>query len=209
MGIAFGVLLQSKGFGFGWALAMGLFIYAGSAQFVAVGLLAAGFSPLAGALVILMVNARHVFYSISMLEKFKIYGKAKWYMIFSLTDETFALLVSAKPPAGMPEKPFYMAIAVMDHLYWVIGCTLGGLLGAAIPINTQGIDFVMTALFVVIFLEQWRERKNRIPALVGLVVSFVCRILFGTTWFILAAMAVLVLVFVLAKKPFEKVVASQ
>ncbi|MDL2218779.1 AzlC family ABC transporter permease [Ruminococcaceae bacterium OttesenSCG-928-O06] len=204
MGMAFGMLLASKGYGAGWAFVMALTIYAGSGQFVAVGLMAAGFAPLTAALMTLAVNARHVFYGIPLLERFKHYGRAKWYMVFALTDETFALFCSVQPPPGMDEKKFYLAISVMDHIYWVCGCTLGGLLGSALPINTTGIDFVMTALFAVIFLEQWKVKANRTPALIGLGASILCRVVFGPQWFILAAMAVLVLVFSLGIRPLQQ-----
>lgn len=203
MGMAFGILLQSKGYGPVWAFFMALFIFAGSMQFVAVGLLAAGFHPLTAFVMTLMVNARHIFYGISMLEQFKPYGRAKYYMIFALTDETFSLLCSAETPPGISRERFSLAIAALDHSYWITGCTLGGIIGSAMPINTTGIDFVMTALFVVIFLEQWREKRNRGPALIGLIISFLCLVLFGPEWFILAAMAVLVIVFTLARKPIE------
>jgi 4-azaleucine resistance transporter AzlC len=183
---------------------MGLVIYAGSGQFVAVGLMATGFDPLGAFLVTLMVNARHVFYGVSMLERFKRYGKAKYYMIFSLTDETFALLLSAKPPAGVSEEKFSFAISLLDHLYWIAGCVIGGALGTALPINTSGIDFVMTALFVVIFLDQWKHKQNRTPALIGLGASIVCRVIFGPDWFILASMSVLIIVFTIFKKPIER-----
>ncbi len=209
MGMAFGILLQSKGYGPLWAFCMALFIFAGSMQFVAVGLMAAGFHPVIALLMTLMVNARHVFYGISMLETFRRFGKAKYYMIFGLTDETFALFCSVKPPPGMNEERFFLSIAALDQSYWVAGCTLGGLLGTALPINVLGIDFVMTALFVVIFLEQWKQKQNRTPALIGLGVSILCRVVFGPQWFILAAMAVLVLVFSLAKKPLERQVAPK
>jgi 4-azaleucine resistance transporter AzlC len=204
MGMAFGILLASKGYGALWAFAMAVTIYAGSAQFVAVGLMAAGFDPLGAFLVTLMVNARHVFYGVSMLERFKSYGKAKLYMIFALTDETFALHCSAKPPKGMSEERFYLAISVLDHLYWIVGCTVGGLIGGAMSINTLGIDFVMTALFVVIFLDQWKKKQNRTPALIGLGASIVCRLVFGPNWFILACMAALVILFSLFKKPLDR-----
>ncbi len=209
MGAAFGILLSSKGYGPVWAFLMALIIYAGSGQFVGVGLLVSGFHPLTAFFMTLVVNARHIFYGISMLERFRDFGRAKWYMIFSLTDETFALLCSAKAPAGMDEKKFQLAIAVMDQSYWVAGCTAGGVIGALLPTAaggidyTKGIDFVMTALFVVIFLEQWKRVQNRIPALIGMGVSLVCRVLFGPQWFILAAMAGMVLVFSLCKKPLE------
>ncbi|MDL2325424.1 AzlC family ABC transporter permease [Ruminococcaceae bacterium OttesenSCG-928-A16] len=203
MGMAFGMLLQSAGYNAWWAFFMALFIYAGSGQFLAVGILAAGFNPLLAFFMTLMVNARHIFYGISMLERFKNFGKAKWYMVLSLTDETFALLTAAVPPKGVEAKPFYLAIAMLDHFYWIAGCTLGGLFGAALPINTKGIDFVMTALFVVILLEQWQQKSNRIPAIIGLGGSLLCRVVFGPQWFILAAMALLLVVFMAAKKPLE------
>ncbi len=210
MGMAFGILLASKGYAPVWAFLMALVIYAGSGQFVAVGLMAAGFHPVTTFFMTLVVNARHIFYGISMLDKFKIFGREKWYMIFSLTDETFALLSSAKAPEGMSERKFMLAIAMMDQSYWITGCTVGGLIGYFLPSAaggidyTKGIDFVMTALFVVIFLEQWKVRQNRTPALIGLGVSIVCRLVFGPQWFILAAMAVMVVVFSLLKKPFER-----
>lgn len=204
MGAAFGILLASKGFSALWAFCMALFIYAGSGQFMAVGLLTAGFNPFAAFYMTLMVNARHVFYGIGLLERFKRFGKAKYYMIFALTDETFALQCSQKPPMGVSEEKFYLAISVLDHAYWVFGCTLGGIIGTAIPFNTKGIDFAMTALFLVILLQQWKERQNRTPALIGLSVSLVCRVAFGAQWFILAAMAAMLLIFCLARKPFER-----
>ncbi len=199
MGMAFGILLASKGYGPLWAFFMALTIYAGSGQFVAVGLMAGGFSPVSALFVTLMLNARHVFYGISLLERFKQYSRAKYYMIFALTDETFALLSAVPTPQGMSEERFSLAICILDHLYWVCGCTLGGVIGSAMPVSTRGIDFVMTALFVVIFLQQWRAKENRTPALIGLGVSVLCRLVFGPQWFILAAMAVLVLVFGLGR----------
>ena len=203
MGMAFGILLASKGYGPVWAFFMALTIYAGSGQFVGVGLMASGFDPLGAVLVTLMVNARHLFYGISMLERFKKYGPAKYYMIFALTDETFSLLSSVETPKGMDEEKFSLTISVLDQCYWVAGCTLGGLIGTAMPFSTVGIDFVMTALFVVIFLEQWRVPANRTPALIGLGVSVVCRLAFGPNLFILASMAVLVVVFSLSKSRIE------
>ncbi|MGD9559617.1 MAG: AzlC family ABC transporter permease [Oscillospiraceae bacterium] len=209
MGMAFGILLASKGYGALWAFFMALFIFAGSMQFVAVALMAGGFDPLSAFLLTLMVNARHIFYGIPMLERFKHYGKARFYMIFALTDETFSLMCSTQPPPGVDEKRFYLSIAALDHSYWVTGCTLGGLIGSAMPVNTTGIDFVMTALFTVIFIEQWRQKQNRTPALIGLGVSVLCRVVFGPQWFILAAMAVLVLIFSLGRTPLERRLDSQ
>lgn len=204
MGIAFGILLESRGYGAGWALLMAVVIYAGSGQFLAVEIMAAGFNPLLAFGMTLMINARYAFYGISMLEKFKMFGKEKWYMIFTLTDETFALLTSAKPPSDVPEKNFYIAISALNNFYWIAGCTLGGLIGSSMSINTKGIDFVMTALFVVILMEQWQIKQNRVPAMLGIGCTILCMVFFGNQWFVLAAMALLLLVFTAAKKPIER-----
>ncbi len=204
LGAAFGILLNSKGYHWGWAVLMSVFIYAGSMQFVAIGILTGPFLPLQTALMTLMVNARHLFYGISMLTKLKNMGKKKPYMIFSLTDETFSLLCSAKAPARVDKNWFLFFIAFLDQLYWVIGSAAGGIIGSLVSFNTKGIDFVMTALFTVIFLNQWEENKNHIPALVGLGVSALCLIVFGSGRFILPSMALIVLALSLLKKPMEQ-----
>lgn len=188
LGAAFGILLESKGYGFGWAALMSIFIYAGSMQFVAVDLLATGAGFLQVILMTLMVNIRHVFYGISMLGKFRNLGAKKPYMIFSLTDETFSLLCTAEPPKNVDRNWFFFFIALLNQLYWIAGSVVGGLLGSSFSFNTQGIDFAMTALFVVIFVNQWHEAKSHVPALVGLVCSLVCLLLFGADNFILPAL---------------------
>ena len=188
LGAAFGILLESKWYGFGWAALMSIFIYAGSMQFVAVDLLATGAGFLQVILMTLMVNIRHVFYGISMLGKFRNLGAKKPYMIFSLTDETFSLLCTAEPPKNVDRNWFFFFIALFNQLYWIVGSVVGGLLGSSFSFNTQGIDFAMTALFVVIFVNQWREAKSHVPALVGLVCSLVCLLLFGADNFILPAL---------------------
>ncbi|WP_353616524.1 AzlC family ABC transporter permease [Clostridium sp. D33t1_170424_F3] len=188
LGAAFGILLESKGYGFGWAALMSFLVYAGSMQFVAVSLLVPGVRLIQVAFMTLMVNIRHIFYGISMLEKFQDMGRKKPYMIFSLTDETFSLLCSAQPPEGVDRNWFLFFISLFNQAYWVIGSIAGGLLGAAFTFNTQGIDFAMTALFVVIFVNQWREAKSHIPALAGLVCSVVCLLFFGPSNFILPSM---------------------
>ncbi|GHU82253.1 branched-chain amino acid transporter AzlC [Clostridia bacterium] len=203
LGIAFGILLQSSGYGAAWALLMSLTIYAGSMQFVAVGILAGGFSPLYALLLTLMVNARHIFYGIAMLEPFKRFRRAKSYMIFALTDETFSLLCAVKPPEGVDVPRFYLCVALLDQLYWITGSVLGALAGAALSFNAAGIEFVMPALFVVIFLEQWQSREGRGPAMLGIGVAFVCLLLFGSEWFILPTMALLTAL-LLAVKPSAK-----
>lgn len=204
MGMAFGILLESKGFGFGWAFLMSGCIFAGSMQFVAVGLLAAGFHPLQALAMTLMVNARHIFYGLAMLEKFgPLKRRLRLYMIFALTDETFSLLCASEPPEGVDENRFRFCISFLDHLYWITGCTLGGLAGAALALDTRGIDFVMTALFVTIFLEQWHTKHGRLPALVGVAGSILCLLLFGPSWFIIPAMILLVAVLTALREPIE------
>ena len=158
-------------------------------RFVAVDLLAGPFAPLTAALMTLMVNARHIFYGLSMLERFKICGKLKPYMMFSLSDETYSLLCSAKPPEGMDKKWFMFFIALMDQLYWIAGTAIGALAGSLISFDSTGIDFAMTALFIVIFVEQWESTKDHIPAILGLAVTLLCLVIFGPDWFIIAAMA--------------------
>lgn len=204
LGAAFGILLNCKGYPWGWAVLMSVFIYAGSMQFVAIAILTGPFLPLQAALMTLTVNARHLFYGISMLTKFKDMGKKKSYMIFSLTDETFSLLCSAKAPEGVDKNWFLFFISLLDQLYWIVGSAAGGIIGSLISFNTKGIDFVMTALFTVIFINQWEENKNHIPALVGLGISAVCLILFGPVNFILPSMALIVLTLSLLKKPMEQ-----
>lgn len=203
LGIAFGVLLQSRGYGALWALLMSVCIFAGSMQFVAVGLLAGGFHPLQAALITLMVNARHIFYGIAMLERYRDKKREKPYMIFALTDETFSLLCSAEPPESVSRRSFDLAIATLDHLYWVTGSVIGALFGAAVSFNTSGIEFVMTALFVVIFLEQWRTRGGRPAALLGVMAAVLCLALFGPDGFLLPTMALLVAALTALRAPLE------
>ncbi len=188
LGIAFGVLLSSKGFHAGWAVFMSVAIYAGSMQFVAIDLLVQPFHLLSTVLLTLTVNARHLFYGLSMLDKFRDTGKAKPYLIFSLTDETYSLLCSADPPEGVSRKWFFFFIAALDHLYWILGSVIGCAAGNLIPFDSTGIDFAMTALFLVIFTEQWESSKDHTPAILGVLFTVLCRVLFGTDWFIPLAM---------------------
>ena len=190
LGMGFGILLQSRGYSFLWAGAMSLTIYAGSMQYVAVDLLSTGASLISAALMTLVINARHLFYGLSMLEKYRdVRGGKKFYLIFALTDETYSLVCTARPPKGVDPSAFYFWTSVLDQCYWIAGSVLGGLLGQVLPFDTTGVDFAMTALFVVIFTDQWLTRKNHLPALVGVGVSVVCLLLFGPEGFIIPAMA--------------------
>lgn len=188
LGIAFGVLMSSKGYGPLWSLGVSLFVYAGSMQFVAVGMLAAGFDPLGTVLMTLMVNARHFFYGISMLGKLQGTGRYKPYLIFALSDETFSILSATEPPEGCNRGKFFFCVALLDQLYWVAGSALGSLFGSLLPFNTTGIDFVLTALFVVLFINQWTQADNHLPMAAGVGCAAGCLVLFGAEQFMIPAM---------------------
>ena len=204
LGLAYGFYMNSKGFSFWWPLLMSATIFAGSMEFVTVSLLCGAFNPVYAFLLALMVNARHLFYGISMLERFKGIGRKKWYLIFGMCDESFSILCSTKSPKGVDKGWFMVFVTLLNQCYWVAGATLGGILGSFIPFNTQGIDFVMTALFAAIFIDQWKSQKNHLPALVGLAVPAVCLIVFGPDQFILPSMALILTVLSLLKKPLNK-----
>lgn len=188
LGMGFGILLHEKGYSFWWAILMSMGIYAGSMQYVGVELLAGGVSWISAALMTLMVNARHLFYGISMVEKYRDMGKTKPYLIFALTDETYSLVCDPELPRWMNRKQYYFWVSLLNQCYWVFGSFLGGVLGSAIPFQTDGIDFAMTALFVVIVVEQWEKSSQHIPALLGLGISVVCLLIFGTSRFLIPAM---------------------
>ena len=199
IGIAFGLMLQSAGWGVGWAALMSLTIYAGSGQYLGVSLLAAG-APLAQvAFLTLMVNFRHLVYGLSMLEKFRGMGWRKLYMIFSLTDETYALLSSAKAPEEVDEHRFFFAVALLDQSYWVLGSVIGSLLGSALGFNTTGVDFAMTALFLVIAVGQWRAAGSHVPALLGGAATLASLLIVGAEDMLLPALGIIVAVLVLLR----------
>ena len=204
IGIAFGVMYAEKGYSFLWAILMSLLVYAGSAQYMAVNFFIPGISFAQIILLILMINIRHVFYGISLLEKFHSMGKKRWYMIFGLTDETYSLLCTTKVPKDVDEEKFLFAISILDHSYWIIGSAIGGLAGTFIPFNSEGIDFAMTALFVVIFVEQWMDKKNRIPELIGVSGAILGLLLFGPEKFVLPSMILIVLALFMMRTRFER-----
>ena len=208
IGMAFGLMLQSAGYGVGWALLMSLTIYAGSGQYLGVSLLAAG-APLGQvAFLTLMINFRHLVYGLSMLEKFRGMGARKLYMIFSLTDETYALLSSAQAPVGVNPKSFYFAIAVLDQSYWILGSVIGAVAGAVIPFSTEGVDFAMTALFVVIAVEQWKTYRKHLPALLGCAVTVVFLIILGSVFgqdqMLLISLGVIVLILLILRDRLDE-----
>lgn len=197
LGFAYGLLMHGAGYPAWLAILCSLVVYAGAAQYAAVPLLGM-FDPAGTFLLTLMLNARHVFYGLSMLEKYRDAGREKPYLIFSLTDETYSILLSVHPPKGVDARRFRLAVSGLDQFYWVGATALGALLGAAMPFDTTGVDFVMTALFVTLFTEQWLQTKQHRPALFGLGSSLVCLWLFGTS-FIVPAMA-LITVLLLAQR---------
>lgn len=204
LGAAYGILMDSKGFSLFWIIFASVFVYAGSMQFVSVALLAAGFDPIGALLMTFAVNARHIFYGISMLDQYRGAGNLKPYLIFSLTDESFSILCSAKPPKEAEPKWFYFFISLLNHVYWITGSLLGGILGTMIEFNTKGIDFVLTALFIVILINQWKSAKNHIPAMIGISSAILCRILFGPSDFIIPSMISILILVTALKSPMER-----
>ena len=191
LGFAFGLLLQEAGYSFWWAFLSSAIVYAGSIQFVLVDFLSGGTSLPVIAVMTLLINSRHAFYGRSFVEKFR-KMKTYPYMVFSLTDETYSLLCSLKTPEGMDEKKVMFLISLFDQLYWIAGSVLGAVLGQMLPFDMTGIDFAMTALFVTIFVDQWREARSHLPAVIGLCSAVVCLLIFGGDNFILPSLIITV-----------------
>lgn len=204
LGIAYGIYMNSKGFSFVWPMLMSMTIFAGSMEFVTVNLLLSAFQPLYAFLLALMVNARHLFYGLSMLEKMRGVGRKKWYLIFGMCDESFSINCTAKIPPGIDRGWFMFFVTLLNQAYWVAGATAGGLLGPLVTFDTKGIDFVMTALFVVIFVNQWLEQKQHFPALAGVLASAACLLVFGADHFIVPAMALILALLTIFRKPMEQ-----
>lgn len=207
LGMGFGILLRDAGYGVLWALAMSVLIYAGSMQYVGVGLLATGASFLTAILTTVMVNARHLFYSISMIRQYKDAGKFKPYLIFALTDETYSLLSNGKTPDEKHSHLYRFLVSLFNQSYWITGSILGNLLGGVLPFSTKGIEFSMTALFIASFTEQWLSAKSfshRLPAIIGIVCSLGCLLLFGPDRFLIPAMFLITLLLTLFRKLLSK-----
>ena len=200
LGFGFGIVMQQSGYGVLWSGAMSLFIYAGAMQYMAVSLLTGGASLLTTALTTTLVNARHLFYGISMVEDYKGAGKIKPYLIFALTDETYFLVTQNHAPEGISRHGYCLLVSLFDHFYWVSGTLLGALAGNLIPINYEGIEFVLTALFVTIFVEQWLSSKNHFPAILGVAATAVCLAFFGKDVFLIPSMALIALILSLSRK---------
>ncbi len=194
LGMGFGVLMQTNGYGFWWVFAMSALIYAGSMQYLAIDLLLGGASLISAALTTLMVNGRHLFYGISMVDKYKGTGSKKPYLIFALTDETYSLVCSGHEDKSESERHrYYFLVSLFNQIYWVTGSVVGALLGEVIPFSTEGIDFALTALFVTVFVEQWKSTRDHIPAIVGVAASVLCLAVFGADDFLIPAMLLITL----------------
>lgn len=199
LGAGFGIMLSEAGYGPVWALAMSLFMYAGSGQYLAVELLSKGASLLSTAVATLLVNARHLFYGLSLVDTYKNAGARKPYMIFALTDETYSLVTQNKVPAGMNRITYCFLVSAMDQCYWIVGCVVGNLLGQ-LPIDFTGVEFVLTALFVTMLVEQWLSHKNHLPALIGMGSTALCLVLFGSEIFLIPSMVLIAVLLTVSRK---------
>ena len=202
LGTGFGILLRNAGYGMLWALSMSLFIYAGSMQYVGVGLLTGGASVITTAITTIMVNGRHLFYSISMIDKYKNAGKYKPYMIFALTDETYSLLCDDNDNDNL----YHFLVSLFNQSYWVTGTLIGSILGKVIPFSTRGIEFSMTALFIASFTEQWITSKNHVPAVIGILCTVLCLVLLGPDKFLIPAMFLITFVLTLIRRKEDETI---
>lgn len=201
LGFGFGIVLRAEGGSIPLAAAMSTLIYAGSMQYVAISLLSGGASLITAALTTLMVNARHIFYGISMLQKYRTVGARKPYLIFALTDETYSLVCSDTLPVPKEQQHrYYLLVSLFNHLYWIIGSVLGAVVGSLISFNTRGIDFALTALFVTVFWDQWLSTKKHAPALIGVGAAVLCLILFGSGSFLIPTMLLIAFLLMLIKE---------
>ena len=201
LGAGFGILLSEAGYGVGWAVLMSLCIYAGSGQYLLVSLLTAGASLVTNAVATLLVNVRHVFYGISLVDTYRDVGKKKGYMIFALTDETYSLVTQAKIPQGVDRGSYCFWVSLLDQCYWIVGCALGNLAGSLLPVDFTGISFVLTALFVTMFTEQWMTHKDHGPAVIGVACTGLCLLIFGSEIFLIPSMAAMAGLLILRRSP--------
>lgn len=204
LGMTYGIYMNVSGFSFWYPCLMSLTIFAGSVEFVAVNLLLGAFHPIQALAMTLMLNARHLFYGISMLDRFRGLGLKKIYLIFGMCDETFSINYTAEIPPDVDRGWFMFFVTLLNHLYWVAGATLGGIFGSFITFNTEGLDFVMTAMFVVIFLEQWLKEERHESSLLGIGLSVLSLIAFGADGFLIPAMLSILAVLTLLRRPLEK-----
>ncbi|HIV69242.1 MAG TPA: azaleucine resistance protein AzlC [Candidatus Butyricicoccus stercorigallinarum] len=204
LGLTYGIYMHTAGFSFWYPMLMSLTIFAGSVEFVAVNLLLGAFNPVQAFVMALMINARHLFYGISMLDRYNGTGWKKFYLIFGMCDESFSINYTAEIPPDVDRGWFMFFVTLLNHLYWFTGATLGGIFGSLIQFNTEGLEFVVTAMFVVIFLEQWLKEQRHTSSLLGLALSLLCLLAFGAERFITPAMLAILGVLTLLRAPLEK-----
>ena len=204
LGMAYGIHMSVSGFPFWYPMLMAITIFGGSLEFVCVSMLLSAFAPLQTFLMALLIQARHLFYGIAMLDKYRDLGWKRFYLIFGLVDESFSINCSTVVPEGVDKGWFYFFVTLLNQSYWVTAATIGGLLGSLITFDTMGLDFVMTAMFVVIFLEQWLKEKQHWSSLIGVAASVLCLMVFGPDSFLVPAMAVILCMLTLCRKPIEK-----
>lgn len=204
LGLSYGIYMHAEGFSFVYPLFMSMLIYGGSLEFIAVEMLLSPFAPVQALIMAFLIQARHLFYGISMLEKFKGLGAKKFYLIYGMSDETFSVNYSAKVPEGVDKGWFMVFVTLLNQIYWVSAATCGALLGSLLKFDTGGISFVMTSMFVVIFLDQWLKEKQHISSLIGLGVSIVCLAVFGADSFMIPTMLIIIGLLALCRKPLEK-----
>jgi 4-azaleucine resistance transporter AzlC len=209
LGLAYGIYMNVSGFSFVYPMIMSIIIFGGSLEFVAVEMLLSPFAPVQVLIMTLLIQARHLFYGISMLDKFKDMGWKKFYLIFGMCDETFSINYTAKIPEDVDRGWFMFFVTLLNHLYWVSGATIGGLVGSLIHFNTDGISFVMTSMFVVIFMEQWMKEKHHVSAYIGLGAAALCLLIFGADSFMIPTMIMIIVLLAAFRKPFEKMEANE
>ncbi|HJD25553.1 MAG TPA: azaleucine resistance protein AzlC [Candidatus Blautia intestinipullorum] len=204
LGLTYGIYMNVSGFSFLYPMLMSITIFAGSMEFITANMLLGSFNPVQAFLMTLMINARHLFYGISMLDRFRGTGLKKLYLIFGMCDETFSINYTAEIPSDVDRGWFMFFVTLLNHFYWFSGSALGGIFGSFIHFDTEGLDFVMTAMFVVIFMEQWLKDKQHISALLGLGISILCLLIFGADNFIIPSMAAMLLMLTGMRKPIER-----
>ncbi len=204
LGAGFGILFVSAGFDIIWAPIIALLMYSGSMQYVAVELFSSAASYINVVMATLLVNGRHLFYGLSLLKKYEGSGKKKAYMIFALTDETYSLVCQSNIDKNLDEKKYYFFISLLNHIYWISGCTLGAVVGVLLPFSTEGVEFVLTALFVTIFVDQWLSTKNHVPAMTGVITTCLCILIFGKENFLIPSILCIMLALTLIEKVRKK-----
>lgn len=200
LGMGFGILLNQSGYGVFWALCMAICMFAGSGQYLAVSLMAGRASLVTTAIAMFLLNARHIFYGLSLLEPYQHAGKKKPYLIFGLTDETYSLVTQNEPPEGVSRHTYCFLVTFLDHIYWICGCVLGNVAGMLLPVDLKGVEFVLTALFVTMFVEQWLTHKDHRPALIGLGTTALCLVIFAKDLFLIPSMLLIALLLMISRK---------